>query len=159
MRHVIVTRFSVPRPQDPAHADRHHDRVWLDRRLELFFRFFLPSVKRLDVPAVLLALVQLGPGPAILVGAGFLVANVVLGNLVEPQLMGRTLGMSTLVVFLSLVFWGWLWGPVGMFLSVPLTMILKIGMENSRDLKPIAIMLDSPRAATARLEAAAESED
>jgi hypothetical protein len=54
MRHVIVTRFSVPRPQDPINADRHHDRVWLDRRLELFFQFFVPSVGRLDVPAVLL---------------------------------------------------------------------------------------------------------
>jgi len=54
MRHVIVTRFSVPRPQDPANADRHHDRVWLDRRLELFGQFFVPSVSRLEVPAVLL---------------------------------------------------------------------------------------------------------
>jgi hypothetical protein len=54
MRHVIVTRFSVPRSQDPGHADRHQDRSWLDRRLELFFRFFVPSVSRLDVPAVLL---------------------------------------------------------------------------------------------------------
>jgi hypothetical protein len=54
MRHVIVTRFSVPRPQDPALADRHQERVWLDRRLELFFRFFVPSVGRLEIPAVLL---------------------------------------------------------------------------------------------------------
>lgn len=54
MRHVIVTRFSVPRPQDPANADRHHDRLWLDRRLELFHQFFVPSVSRLGVPAVML---------------------------------------------------------------------------------------------------------
>jgi hypothetical protein len=54
MRHVVVTRFSVPRPQDPALADRHQERAWLDRRLELFFRFFVPSVSRLEVPAVLL---------------------------------------------------------------------------------------------------------
>ena len=54
MRHIIVTRFSVPRPQDPAHADRHQDRRWLDRRLELFRQFFVPSVSRLEVPAVLL---------------------------------------------------------------------------------------------------------
>ena len=96
---------------------------------------------------------------AILVAAGFVVVNVVLGNLVEPQLMGRTLGMSTLVIFLSLVFWGWLWGPVGMFLSVPLTMILKIGMENSRDLKQVAIMLDSARAAAERLKTSAEEDE
>jgi hypothetical protein len=54
MRHVIVTRFSVPRPQDPATAERHCDPLWLDRRLELFRRFFVPSVSRLEVPAVLL---------------------------------------------------------------------------------------------------------
>ena len=54
MRHVIVTRFSVPRPQDPANAERHSDRFWLDRRLELFWQFFAPSVSRLEVPAVIL---------------------------------------------------------------------------------------------------------
>jgi len=54
MRHVIVTRFAVPRPQDPANADRHQDRAWLDCRLELFWQFFVPSVSRLEVPAVLL---------------------------------------------------------------------------------------------------------
>jgi predicted PurR-regulated permease PerM len=126
-----------------------------------FLLNFIPNIGSIiaAAPAVLLALVQLGLAKAILVAAGFVVVNVVLGNLVEPQLMGRTLGMSTLVIFLSLVFWGWLWGPVGMFLSVPLTMILKIGMENSRDLKPIAIMLDSPRAAMERLRADAEDDD
>jgi predicted PurR-regulated permease PerM len=126
-----------------------------------FLLNFIPNIGSIiaAIPAVLLAFVQLGPGEAILVAAGFFVVNVVLGNLVEPQLMGRTLGMSTLVVFLSLLFWGWLWGPVGMFLSVPLTMILKIGMENSRDLKPIAIMLDSPRAVAGRLAADTEDDD
>ena len=126
-----------------------------------FLLNFIPNIGSIiaAVPAVLLALVQLGPGPAILVAAGFVAVNVVLGNLVEPQLMGRTLGMSTLVVFLSLVFWGWLWGPVGMFLSVPLTMILKIGMENSRDLKNVAVMLDSPWAVTERLRAATDNEE
>lgn len=123
-----------------------------------FLLNFIPNIGSIiaAVPAVLLALVQLGLGKAILVAVGFLAVNVLLGNLVEPQLMGRTLGMSTLVIFLSLVFWGWLWGPVGMFLSVPLTMILKIGMENSRDLKPVAAMLDSNRAAAERLKAAEE---
>ncbi len=126
-----------------------------------FLLNFIPNIGSIiaAIPAVLLALVQLGPAQAVLVAVGFVVVNVALGNIVEPQLMGRTLGMSTLAIFLSLVFWGWLWGPVGMFLSVPLTMIIKIGMENSRDLEPIAIMLDSPAATAERLRAEAEAED
>jgi len=60
-------------------------------------------------------------------------------------LMGRRFGLSTLVVFLSLVFWGWVWGPVGMLLSVPLTMILKILFENSEKLRWVAILLGPAR--------------
>jgi predicted PurR-regulated permease PerM len=126
-----------------------------------FLLNFIPNIGSIiaAIPAVLLALVQLGPAQAVLVAVGFIVVNVVLGNLVEPQLMGRTLGMSTLVIFLSLVFWGWLWGPVGMFLSVPLTMILKISMENSRHLKSVAMMLDSAAAVAERLRANEEHAD
>lgn len=103
------------------------------------------------IPAVLLALLQLGFGSALAALLGFVVVNMILGNLVEPHLLGRRLGLSTLVVFLSLVFWGWIWGPVGMFLSVPLTMIAKILFEHSDDLEWIAVLLDSPRAAEERL--------
>jgi predicted PurR-regulated permease PerM len=126
-----------------------------------FLLNFIPNIGSIiaAIPAVLLALVQLGLGEAILVAGGFLAINLVIGNIVEPQLMGHTLGMSTLAVFLSLVFWGWLWGPVGMFLSVPLTMILKIGLENSRELQWVAILLDSPRAARQRLEEVKDDEE
>ena len=94
-----------------------------------------------SVPPLLLAAVQLGPGHALAVAVVFAVANVTLGTLVEPQLMGRRLGLSTLVVFLSLVFWGWVWGPMGMLLSVPLTVILKIMLENTEDLRWVAVLL------------------
>ena len=93
------------------------------------------------VPPVLLAVVQLGFGSAIAVAVVFIVANIALGTFIEPQLMGRRLGLSTLVVFLSLVFWGWIWGPMGMLLSVPLTMIVKIMLENTEDLRWIAVLL------------------
>ncbi|HAK60655.1 MAG TPA: hypothetical protein DCO77_09770 [Nitrospiraceae bacterium] len=92
-------------------------------------------------PAVLVALIQLGPGTAVLSAAGYIVVNVVLGNAVEPKLMGRGLGLSTLVVFLSLIFWGSLLGPVGMILSVPITMTLKIALESSEQTRWIAVML------------------
>ena len=93
------------------------------------------------IPPVLLALVQFGVGRALAVALVFVSVNVVLGNFLEPHLMGRRLGLSTLVVFLSLIFWGWIWGPVGMLFSVPLTMVVKIMLENTRDLRWIAVLL------------------
>ncbi len=92
---------------------------------------------------VLLATVQFGPGRAIIVAVGYAVINVAFGNVIEPMLLGRRLGLSTLVVFLSLVFWGWVWGPMGMLLSVPLTMVVKIALENTEDLRWVAVMLDA----------------
>ena len=103
---------------------------------------------------MLLGLVQGGIYYAVLVAIGYVVVNVGIGNFIEPWLMGRTLGLSTLVVFLSLVFWGWVWGGVGMLLSVPLTMIIKILLENTDDLQWMAVMLDSRRGAEKRLESA-----
>ena len=66
-----------------------------------------------------------------------------LGNILEPQLFGRRLGLSPLVVFVSLLFWGWVWGPIGMLLSVPLTVIARIVFENSRELRWVAVLLAS----------------
>ncbi len=95
------------------------------------------------LPAVLLALIQLGVGSALLATLGFVAVNVVLGNFVEPKLMGRSLSLSALVVFLSLVFWGWVLGPIGMILSVPMTSLVKIAMESFEGTRGIAIMLGS----------------
>lgn len=105
------------------------------------------------MPAVLLTIVQHGFGRAVLVMLVYLVVNVVLGNIVEPALMGRRLNLSTLVVFASLVFWGWVWGPLGMLLSVPLTMVVKITLENTVNGRWVATLLEpgpsSPSTATA----------
>jgi predicted PurR-regulated permease PerM len=104
---------------------------------------FVPNIGSIiaAVPAILLALVQLGGSEALLAGLGYLIANVVMGNVVEPRFMGRGVGLSTLVVFLSLVFWGWVLGPVGMLLSVPLTMIVKLGLESRPDTQWLALLL------------------
>ncbi len=95
------------------------------------------------VPPVLLAFVQYGFTRAIIVGIGYVLLNLVIGNFVEPRVMGKGLGLSTLVVFISLIFWGWVFGPVGMILSVPLTMMMKIALESRDDTKWLAVLLGS----------------
>lgn len=110
-----------------------------------FLLNYIPNIGAIlaAAPAALLALVQLGVGSALLTVLGFLVIHSVIGNIVEPKLMGRGLGLSALVVFLSLVFWGWVLGPVGMVLSVPITSLVKIGLESSEETRGLAIMLGS----------------
>ncbi|MGI9627532.1 MAG: AI-2E family transporter, partial [Longimicrobiales bacterium] len=95
-----------------------------------------------SVPAMIFAVIQYDVQHALVVAIGYVAVNLVFGNWLEPTLMGRRLGLSTLVVILSLVFWGWLWGPVGALLSVPLTMVVKIMLENTTDLRWVAILLD-----------------
>ncbi|MFQ5519051.1 MAG: AI-2E family transporter [Mariprofundus sp.] len=111
--------------------------------LVAFLFNFVPNIGSIiaAVPAVLLALIQLGSGEALMAGVGYVIANVVMGNVVEPKFMGKGVGLSTLVVFLSLVFWGWVLGPVGMLLSVPLTMIVKLALESRADTQWLAVLL------------------
>jgi predicted PurR-regulated permease PerM len=77
------------------------------------------------------------------VGIGYLIVNIGISNFIEPVLMGRRLGISPLIVFLSVVFWGWVWGPMGMLLSVPLTMVVKIFLEYSNDFRWLAVLMDA----------------
>jgi len=93
------------------------------------------------IPPIAQVLVFSGFYDALIVLAGYLIINLVFGNILEPRMMGRGLGLSTLVVFLSLIFWGWLLGPVGMLLSVPLTIIVKIGLEQTAGGQTIAVLL------------------
>lgn len=93
------------------------------------------------VPAVLLALVDMGIGMAALVALAYLGVNALFDNFIEPPLMGRTLGLSTLAIFLSLLFWGWLWGTAGVLLSALLTMTVKIACERIPGLEWFAVAL------------------
>ncbi|MHC4290469.1 MAG: AI-2E family transporter [Planctomycetota bacterium] len=117
--------------------------------LVAFLLNFVPNIGSIlaAIPACILAILQpeLGPGTVALTAMGYLVVNVVIGNFIEPRLMGQRLGLSTLVVFLSLVFWGWVLGPVGMLLSVPLTMAVKIALQSHPDTRKLAILLDSQK--------------
>lgn len=114
--------------------------------LVAFLLNFIPNLGSIlaAVPACLLALVQLGLPDALVSGLGFILVNMLIGNVIEPRLMGHGLNLSTLVVFLSLLIWGWVLGPTGMLLSVPLTMAGKIVFENFEETKSIALFLGGP---------------
>jgi len=110
-----------------------------------FFFNFIPVVGSIiaGVPPTILALVVSDLPNAILVAGGYLLINNFLGNFVEPMLVGRRFGISTLVIVVSVVFWGWLWGPLGMLLAVPLTMVLKVILESSDEFRWIGIAISA----------------
>ncbi|MGY8733593.1 MAG: AI-2E family transporter [Pirellulales bacterium] len=126
-----------------------------------FLLNYVPTIGSIiaAVPAILLALVQLGPGAAGATAMGFAAINVVFGNVIEPRLMGYGVGISPLVVFVGLVFWGWVFGPVGMLLSVPLTMTLKLGLESDARTRWAAILIGSERDAQYALQTHNTAED
>lgn len=112
-----------------------------------FLLNYVPNIGSIlaAVPPVILALVQpeLGGGTAVVVATLLLAINVIIGSVLEPRFMGRGLDLSGLVVFLSLLFWGWVLGPIGMLLSVPLTATVKIILESFEEAVPLARILGS----------------
>ncbi|MDR3628566.1 MAG: AI-2E family transporter [Ignavibacteriaceae bacterium] len=109
----------------------------------VFLLHYIPNIGSViaAIPAVLLALIQQGVGSALSVAGGYLLVGFVLGNIIQPKLMGRRLGLSTLVVFLSLIFWGSLLGLVGAVLCIPLTMTVKFAFESNKETEWIAVLL------------------
>ncbi len=108
-----------------------------------FMLNYIPNIGSIiaAIPAILFAWIQLGFIPAIWTLVAYVSVNMFIGYLVEPRVMGKGMGLSTLVVFLSLIVWGYVLGIVGMFLSVPLTMTLKIILEYNESTRPLAAML------------------
>lgn len=108
-----------------------------------FLLNYIPNIGSIlaAVPAIFMALIQYHVGMAGGVAAVYIAVNMVMGNVIEPRVMGQQLGLSTLVVFLSLIFWGWLLGAVGMLLSVPLTMMVKIALQQNKETRWLAILL------------------
>jgi AI-2 transport protein TqsA len=112
-----------------------------------FLLHYIPNIGAVisAIPAALLAFVQFGIFSALLVVAGNVLVGFIIGNVIEPRLMGRKFGLSTLVVFLSLIFWGSLLGFIGAILSIPLTMTLKFAFENNESTRWIAVLLESEK--------------
>ncbi|MDZ7640014.1 MAG: AI-2E family transporter [Bryobacterales bacterium] len=108
-----------------------------------FLLNFIPNIGSViaAVPPMLLAVIQYGPLSALGVGVFFFLMNTVMGNIVEPKIMGQGLGLSTFVVFAALVFWGWVLGAVGMFLAVPLTIMAQIVLASHRETRSVAILM------------------
>ncbi len=112
-----------------------------------FLLNFIPNFGSLiaAVPPILLALLQLGPVHALITTGLYFVSNTLYGNVIEPKVLGDGLGISPIVVLVSLVFWGWIWGPVGMILSVPLTVMIMLVMESSDNTKWVSVLLSSQK--------------
>jgi predicted PurR-regulated permease PerM len=119
-----------------------------------FILNFIPNIGSIAVGAgaVLFSILQFWPEPApvIAVGAIMLATNFVIGNVIEPKIMGDNLGLSPIVILISLVCWGWIWGFAGMILAVPMMVIIKIFCENIPFLEPLSILLGSRKAALAK---------
>jgi predicted PurR-regulated permease PerM len=120
--------------------DIHYFFLWA---VLAFFLNFIPVIGSIlaAIPAVALALLDFGLAKALWIAGWYLVINMVIGNILEPRIMGKGLGLSALVIFLSMTFWGWLFGPTGMILSVPLTMLLQYLFGRYRETQWIALLL------------------
>jgi predicted PurR-regulated permease PerM len=112
----------------------------------IFFLAYIPTIGSLlgVVFPALLAIIQFGSlGPFLVVAVGLGAAQFLIGNVLEPRMMGKSLNLSSLVVIISLAVWGSIWGVTGMFLCVPITVILMIVLAEFRQTRPIAILLSA----------------
>lgn len=133
--------------------DLHYPLLWA---LLAFLFNFIPAVgsTAASLPAIAEALVQHGPGTAIFVAIGYGGINFCLDNFVQPTMLGNRFGISPLVVILSVIFWGWLWGPLGMFLAVPLTMVLKVLLDNNSEFQWISVAMAKKKVRHGEVEVA-----
>jgi predicted PurR-regulated permease PerM len=111
-----------------------------------FLLNYIPTIGSIiaAIPGITFSILQLGFPGSLWTITLYVIVNLFIGNVLEPRIMGKGMGLSTAVVFLSLLFWGFILGPMGMFLSVPLTMAVKIILEHHERTHWIAVML-SPK--------------
>jgi predicted PurR-regulated permease PerM len=119
-----------------------------------FVMNFIPTLGSIVTGAgiSIFALLQFwpNPGPVILVVAIILLVNIVLGNIMDPKIIGEHVGISPFMILLSLGVWSWLWGFAGMVLAVPMTVVIKIVCENIPILEPISILIGSRKSVLAK---------
>lgn len=127
---------------------------WLCAAMDVPFAFlwgvvayvlnYIPTIGSIvaAIPPILLALLLGSLGDAVIVAGGYIAINFMIGNGIEPIFLGKQFGIATSVVLLSVLLWGWVWGTVGMFLAVPISVLIKLALENSRDLYWVAAIID-----------------
>ncbi len=103
-------------------------------------------------PPILLATITLGPAPALAIAGAYLTIHILIGNILEPKITGDALGLSSLVVFLSVIVWGFLLGPIGALLSAPLTLVMKHWLAHTDDWAFVATLLEPPALSARRSE-------
>ena len=110
------------------------------------FAFFLNFVPNLGVPIatlhpVIVCLVQYGPGSSLKLLIALAAIQIVSGNIVEPKILGRSVNLSPTATLLAILVWGWIWGPIGMILAVPLMSVVKLTCQNFPALRPAADLM------------------
>lgn len=105
---------------------------------------YIPTIGSIvaAIPPIVLAIIMGDVSDVVIVSAGYIAINFAIGNGIEPLFLGKEFGIATSVVLLSVIIWGWVWGPCGMLLAVPITVMLKLAFENSRDLYWVAAIID-----------------
>lgn len=127
---------------------------WLCAAMDVPFAFlwgfvayvlnYIPTIGSIvaAIPPVLMALLLGSWGDAFIVTGGYIAINFAIGNGIEPLFLGRQFGIATSVVLLSVLLWGWIWGPLGMLIAVPITVLVKLALKNSPDLSWVALIID-----------------
>jgi predicted PurR-regulated permease PerM len=110
-----------------------------------FLLNFIPNIGSVIATILPLPIIYIQFGhfaPVFWVGLLLTGIQAVIGNFLDPRIVGKSLHLSPLLVLFSLIFWGWLWGFIGMFLAVPIAVVIKIIFENTQSLKFMSVLMD-----------------
>jgi len=122
--------------------------------LVAFLLNYIPTIGSIiaAIPGITFSLLQLGFPTTFWTAGIYLFANVAVGSILEPRIMGKGMGLSAFTVFFGLIFWGFILGPIGMFLSVPITMTIKFILDYNPKTRWIAVLLGTRDDALHELE-------